>query len=74
MGGKMNGGMHGGGRGMGGGMPGGGEMGGGPGGGMPGAGGDTEERPQMQAQGMGNMASFERKSFSIDFQLSVGKQ
>jgi len=77
MGGKMNGGMHGGGRGMGGGGRG---MGGG---GMPGGGGEmgrgengggeTAERPQMQAQGMGNMASFERKSFSIDFQLSTGK-
>ena len=88
MGSKMSGGMSGGGRGMGGGPGGGmgggeisggpggemgGGMGGGPGGGMPGAGGgETAERPQMQAQGMG-MPSFEKKSFSIDFQLSTGK-
>lgn len=71
---RMAGGMHGGGRGMRGGgrgMGGDREMEGG----MPGEteGREDEERSQMQAQGMGNMAAFEKKSFSIDFQLSTGK-
>jgi hypothetical protein len=86
MGGRMSGGGRGMGGGPGGGMGGsmGGGMGGGPGGGMGGGemggggmpesgGGETSERPQIQAQGMGSQASFEKKSFSIDFQLSTGK-